>query len=391
MAQAEHARQANGLTNGFSPNNESNGLMKSPQRRQLPCKPLVHMAHTILAESLRSESDTFSSSSEQHLTVFRESVTITRRKFVADIDDVSEADIENASVENFLDFIEHQRLTHMPHRGSHWDKVLKWAEFFAVQVSGYAAALESFVPESKTAAQLIWTASMSLVRLGPDNAQALATTFGEFYRLGLSVSVLLRNDVLLSANARVRNQVGQAFNALLTLVRDVSLYYVVRLQGSAEEVSFDLNSMFGGQITAFTKRKVHIVDEVWGHVLGNEAAMATKTLRKWLSPDPGPQNMKKMTDMAPAQREEFTCEWFQSHLLAFTRSDNDVLAMYGPAGCGKTFLSSWIVERLQRPVGRKSYLTLFFSLGKPLPIFSVLIFHRNEVITQDPVSRSLTS
>ncbi|KAL8867412.1 MAG: hypothetical protein Q9174_005684, partial [Haloplaca sp. 1 TL-2023] len=124
--------------------------------------------------------------------------------------------------------------------------------------------------------------------------------------------------------------------------------------------------MFGGQITGFTKRKVHIVDEVWGHVLGDEAAMATKTLRKWLSPDPGPQNMKKMTDMAPAQREEFTCEWFQSHLLAFSRSDNDVLAMHGPAGCGKTFLSSWIVERLQRPIGRKSYLTLSFSLDADL-------------------------
>ena len=186
--------------------------------------------------------------------------------------------------------------------------------------------------------------------------------------------MLLRNDVLLSANSRVRNQVGQAFNALLTLVRDVSLYYVVRLQGSAEEVSFDLNSMFGGQIMGFTKRKLHIVDEVWGHVLGNEAAMATKTLRKWLSPDPGPQNMKKMTDMAPAQREEFTCEWFQSHLLAFTRSDNDVLAMYGAAGCGKTFLSSWIVERLQRPIGRKSYVTLSFSLGRPLRDISSLQF-----------------
>ncbi|KAL8868853.1 MAG: hypothetical protein Q9174_004709, partial [Haloplaca sp. 1 TL-2023] len=148
MAQvgAANARQANGLTNGFSSHSQSNGLVQTSQ------------------QSLRSENETFSSSSEQHLTVFHESVTNTRRKFIADIDDVSEIDIENASVENFLDFIEHQRLTHMPHRGSHWDKVLKWAEFFAVQVAGYADALESFVPESKTAAQLIWTASMSLVR-----------------------------------------------------------------------------------------------------------------------------------------------------------------------------------------------------------------------------------
>lgn len=100
---------------------------------------------------------------EHQTTELHESITVTRRKFLAELEDVEESDIYEIPIDGFLDFIERQRLTHMPHQGSHWDKVLKWAEFFALQISGYATALESFVPESKTAARLIWTASLSLL------------------------------------------------------------------------------------------------------------------------------------------------------------------------------------------------------------------------------------
>ena len=101
--------------------------------------------------------------SEQQATVLHESVIAIHRKFVADLDDVDESSIEGISMENVLEYIERQRLTYMPHRGSHWDKVLKWAEFFALQMSGYAAAVEPFAPEGKAAAKLIWIATQSLL------------------------------------------------------------------------------------------------------------------------------------------------------------------------------------------------------------------------------------
>lgn len=71
------------------------------------------------------------------------------------------------TIEGFLEYIERQRLTYMPHRGSRWDKVLKWAEFFALQISSYAMAVESFVPDSKVAAKLIWSASRTLLEVRP--------------------------------------------------------------------------------------------------------------------------------------------------------------------------------------------------------------------------------
>ena len=100
---------------------------------------------------------------EQQVTVLYEAVTFTRRKFLAEFKNVDESHLDKITIEGFLEYIERQRLTHMPHRGSHWDKVLKWAEFFAFQISGYADAVGPFVSNSKTAAQLIWTASESLL------------------------------------------------------------------------------------------------------------------------------------------------------------------------------------------------------------------------------------
>ena len=100
---------------------------------------------------------------EQQVTILHESIISVRRNFLADLDDVEESTIEGIGMEDVFEYIERQRLTHMPHRGSHWDKVLKWAEFFALQMSGYARAVEPFAPEGKTAARLIWIATQNLL------------------------------------------------------------------------------------------------------------------------------------------------------------------------------------------------------------------------------------
>lgn len=114
---------------------------------------------------LEVETTAMSFSDKQQVTVLHDSIVATRRKFIADFDDVDESFVHNTTIDGFLEYIERQRLTHMPHRGSHWDKVLKWAEYFALQISGYVTAVEPFMPDSRIAAQLIWTALRSLLRV----------------------------------------------------------------------------------------------------------------------------------------------------------------------------------------------------------------------------------
>lgn len=177
--------------------------------------------------------------------------------------------------------------------------------------------------------------------------------------------MLLRRNTLLTATEYLRREVGYALNDLLLLVRDVSLYYRARLLGSGQDTSFDFNTVFGHQVSAFDQRKAGIVNSMWEHALGHQALAQMRTVRKWLQPsDRASRKLLGGNEIKAGSRAEFTCEWFQSHLLAFTRSRDDVLAIQGPAGCGKSVLAGWIVERLQRPLGKKTHDTLSCTIGK---------------------------
>lgn len=150
------------------------------------------------------------------------------------------------------------------------------------------------------------------------------------------------------------------------LVRDVSIYYYAQVNAiSAGQVSLDFNSTFGGHIEAFHNRKSQITDAMWRYKLGDDASMDVETLRAWLRPhDRNLQMLVKNRLHAPGHRDEYTCEWFQRHLLDFSRSEEDGLEIVGPAGCGKSVLSRWINERLQRPLGKRTYETLFLTIGR---------------------------
>ena len=104
-------------------------------------------------------------SREQQITILHETTIKIRHRFVTDFNEVEESHVDGMTIEAFLEYIEHQRLTHMPHRGNYWDKVLKWAEFFALQISGFATAVEPFISDSKMAARLIWIAARALLQV----------------------------------------------------------------------------------------------------------------------------------------------------------------------------------------------------------------------------------
>lgn len=69
------------------------------------------------------------------------------------------------SVETFFDYVAGIRLREMPHHSSRWDKVLKWAEFFAAQVFSYSEEVSHFADYSQQAAHIVWASSRSLLEV----------------------------------------------------------------------------------------------------------------------------------------------------------------------------------------------------------------------------------
>lgn len=107
---------------------------------------------------------------------------------------------------------------------------------------------------------------------------------------------------------------------------------------------------------------------MWRHALGEGASKDIQKVRKWLN-----QRSCLLKTISTdrhtqrAQYDEYTCEWFQRHLLQFTRGNEDVLAITAPAGSGKSTLSTWIQERLQRPMDRKIHNTIMFTFEPDVP------------------------
>lgn len=172
-------------------------------------------------------------------------------------------------------------------------------------------------------------------------------------------------------------EVGQAFNDMLLLVNDVAIHYRGATSGS-HDVYFDFNVKFGRHMEAFYRRKNHIADAMWEYQLDDSVSIDIRTIRKWLSTrDNTIQSILDDRSSARGQRDEYTCDWFQRRLLDFSRGKDDVFAITGPSGCGKTVLAGWIVERLQRPLGRKTHATLSYMIG------TFLLLERNIVANID--------
>ncbi|KAL9111836.1 MAG: hypothetical protein Q9187_007863, partial [Circinaria calcarea] len=197
--------------------------------------------------------------------------------------------------------------------------------------------------------------------------RALTSAFAVFYQLGLSLSFLLRNRVLFQVNEYIRRELGNAYADLLTLVSDVVIYYHM----STDSVTLDFYALFGKSIDAFYRRKDHIAESMWSYNLRKKncnTEIDMRTIREWLQPrDQALQTLLFDRLSLKSARVEFTCGWAQTPLLDFLRSEDKILAITGPVGSGKTVLSGWIKQRLQRPLGRKSYETLSYTFEADIP------------------------
>jgi hypothetical protein len=159
-------------------------------------------------------------------------------------------------------------------------------------------------------------------------------------------------------------EASEAYNVLLMLIRDIAIHYNAQIHTMTQSTStMDFNQVFGDTIDNFYQGKEKIIDGMWRTCVKNDS-IDIQAVRKYLGiHDKSTLAYLEDCSASIARRSEYTCEWIQRSLLDFTKSTDDILAVTGPSGSGKSILSGWILERLQRPIGGKMYEVYSIKIG----------------------------
>ncbi|KAJ3568853.1 hypothetical protein NPX13_g6279 [Xylaria arbuscula] len=261
----------------------------------------------------------------------------------------------DTSHSGLVDWIKHERMARLPHKGGSWDRVLISAAYFAGQVNRLGEAIESFTPETEAASNLLYGQCLTLLELGYQNATALQTAFDLFYQLGLELSPLLRAENALRLAPSIMEGVARAFSELLTIVSGITISYYSAVHGSRQSTRLDIYALFGNSIANYRSKLQQCEHEIWNFELRSQGYGETiqiETLQEWLAPQDKVLAFLSSNHISLTSRpEEYTCIWFQSHLNQFFKQEEKVLLIEGPSGSGKTTLANWVVNRLQRPIG----------------------------------------
>lgn len=75
--------------------------------------------------------------------------------------------------------------------------------------------------------------------------------------------------------------------------------------------------------------------------------LSVDLVREFLTPHDTVTRMLAVARHIKKSRADFTCEWFDRHLVDFTRNGKELLLVTGNHSTGKSVLSEWVVERLQ--------------------------------------------
>ena len=222
----------------------------------------VHDVSETTSEELNETHIVETASHFDKLTMVSEASITIRRRLIDSVEEVDGDFYEKMTFKTFLDFVTRERLTRMPHRGSTWDRVLKHAEYFGVQVQAYGESVSGFVRGSEQAictalgnAKLLlevcplYRVSMAdrltHEQMGPSQDHALEPAFNTFYRIGLLLSFFWRNRSLYGASEQVRVELGGAFAGLVALVGEVAIYYRKRLDSKIEMRNMFTKLIFG--------------------------------------------------------------------------------------------------------------------------------------------------
>ena len=128
-------------------------------------------AHGVLSPPFSPESQAFTDSltvlnNIPKINILRETTTRVTTFIKTRLGSSCDVVLKEAQTfDDFLEALEDIRLRYMPHDGSKWDKVLKWAENFAGFIYKFNESVKIYMLHSEEATRIIWGNCLSLLQV----------------------------------------------------------------------------------------------------------------------------------------------------------------------------------------------------------------------------------
>ncbi|KAK8075855.1 hypothetical protein PG997_010518 [Apiospora hydei] len=323
--------------------------------------------------------ETRTTSDEQRTVTIKHTLTVrvyeealkVRKRIIREVYDVDDGHFDYVNLESYLTFISDERLFHMPKKGSRWDRVLQEAEFFGLLIDEFSSTVGDLVSESSFVRDTALGGCQMLLELGCDQAEALEPTFNVLYEFGHLLGHLIHLRDLFTGNETITQSMSNLYASLVQLIGDIAVTYrqrISRLSSRNNTVSIDFDKEFSHQIRDVWTLRSRLFEHMWSRALRNEQDVTSEltALQRKLAPSTSSEERSQLLYgriTEKAERAEGTCEWVEDDLVDFLESGENLLAITGSPGCGKSVLSAWLRERLQRPIHVGRDRTKFETFG----------------------------
>ncbi|KAF2279901.1 uncharacterized protein EI97DRAFT_105100 [Westerdykella ornata] len=249
------------------------------------------------------------------------------------------------SVHDFLNILKNERLRHMPHDGSYWDRILRWADNIGGIVLLSHDVLKDFMLNSEDATRLICDSCTALIRLGNKHVNVLLKAFSVFHKMAFALSTFLRQTHIIQSTPDARRELAHAFQKWARFTSDVKEYLTLACRGVPIKIAgfVDLDTVISLGTASFYSHLESVSISMWGSSHYN-----LHEIREFLSPQDSVVKAIMSNQLySESKRAEYTCDWFGPRLRKFSKdtSGKNILLITGGACTGKTVLSRWIQEQ----------------------------------------------
>ncbi|KAJ5628727.1 hypothetical protein N7490_010955 [Penicillium lividum] len=311
--------------------------------------------------------------SSHKATILQEKVQFVSQKCKTQLGgSASEISLRSPTVDAFFDSVARERLRWMPRDGSRLDCCLRWASRLAYAVDNLRESIGAFAPGANEAAKLIWGFEIMLLESDIDNTDIFESVFGRYGRVAVGIRLLLQYESVYRPSPELQPEAAAVFANLLEMVCSTTISCVEGFKAKESDtvIRHNIDAAFVTYATRYSTHWNAIVESATSNVVMQSsliwASEELGSLRQFLGVQDRP--LQFILDSRSHTLAEGSFEWFNNSLYDFTVGKPPVLMVTGGAGCGKSAMAQWTVDRMQESSEHEGWNVIPYTIRADIPV-----------------------